>query len=58
MPIGPDGEKRPKDPMALAKVVMDIATGEAEEVYETPKKPVSRERSERARRAARAGWAK
>lgn len=30
MPTGPNGEKRPADPMSLAKVVMDIATGEAE----------------------------
>ena len=56
MPIGPNGQKRPADPMALAKTVMDIATGEAEEVYEVPKKPVSPERSERARKAAYARW--
>ena len=31
MPIGPNGEKRPADPIANAVLVGQIATGEAEE---------------------------
>ena len=53
MPIGPNGEKRPADPMALAKKVFDIATGEAEEEYVKPPTP---EQSERGRKAAAARW--
>ncbi len=31
MPIGPNGEKRPPDPIACAVKVMKIATGEIKE---------------------------
>lgn len=53
MPIGPDGQKRPADPMALAKTVMDIATGETPEEYVKPPTP---EQSEKGRKAAAARW--
>ena len=33
MPIGPNGEKRPSDPIALAVTIVKIATGEIEEEY-------------------------
>ena len=33
MPIGPNGEKRPADPIASAVMVARIATGEIEETY-------------------------
>jgi hypothetical protein len=35
MPIGPKRPKRPRDPAQLAKLVVDIATGEVEERSET-----------------------
>jgi hypothetical protein len=35
MPKGPKGEKRPADVIANAVRVMQIATGEAQEEYET-----------------------
>ena len=35
---GPNGEKRPRDPIACATMVAKIATGEIEEVYEKPRK--------------------
>ena len=54
MQIGPNGEKRPADPMALAKKVFDIAVGEAEEEYVKTPTP---EQSERGRKAAAARWA-
>lgn len=53
MPTGPNGERRPADPMALAKAVMDIATGEAEEEYVKQPTP---EESERGWKAAAARW--
>ncbi|MGA7384979.1 MAG: RNA-binding protein [Methylocella sp.] len=31
MPIGPKGEKRPRDPNQLAKLIIDIATGQVED---------------------------
>ena len=31
MPVGPDGEKRPKDPASAAVMVGRIATGQIEE---------------------------
>ncbi len=34
MPKGPKGEKRPADVIAIAVRVMQIATGEAEEVFD------------------------
>ena len=33
MPIGPNGEKRPSDPIQAAVMVAKIATGEIEEEY-------------------------
>lgn len=39
MPIGPNGEKRPKNPNAAAVMVGRIATGRAEEEY-VDEKPV------------------
>lgn len=33
MPIGPNGEKRPKNPNAAAVMVGKIATGQMEEQY-------------------------
>ena len=33
MPVGPNGEKRPDDPIAAAVMVMKIATGQIEEEY-------------------------
>jgi hypothetical protein len=31
MPTGPKGEKRPRDPNQLAKLIVDIATGQVED---------------------------
>ena len=53
MPTGPNGERRPSDPMALAKKVMDIATGEAEEEYVKQPTP---EQTERGKKAAATRW--
>ena len=36
MPTGPNGEKRPDDPIAAAVMVAKIATGQIEEEYEIP----------------------
>ena len=36
MPVGPNGEKRPDDPIAAAVMVMKIATGQIEEEYVRP----------------------
>ena len=33
MPIGPNGEKRPSNPVAAGVLIARIATGEAEEEY-------------------------
>lgn len=41
MPIGPRGEKRPKNPNAAAVMVGRIATGRAQEEYEG-EKPASK----------------
>ena len=38
MTTGPNGEKRPRDPIACATMVAKIATGEIEEVYAKPRK--------------------
>ena len=64
MPVGPNGEKRPSDPIAAAVMVGRIATGQLEDP-----KPVSRagglaraaaltpeRRSDIARKAANARW--
>ena len=52
MPYGPNGQWRPTDPGACAKLVCDIATGDSPEVYAPP------ERSEEAKQAARERAAK
>lgn len=31
MPTGPKGQKRPRDPNQLAKLIVDIATGQVED---------------------------
>jgi hypothetical protein len=36
MPIGPKGQKRPRDPNQLAKLIVDIATGQVEDREPTP----------------------
>ena len=36
MPIGPKGQKRPRDPNQLAKLIVDIATGQVEDRGLTP----------------------
>jgi hypothetical protein len=36
MPSGPKGAKRPRDPAQLAKLIVDIATGEVEDREPTP----------------------
>jgi hypothetical protein len=36
MSIGPKGEKRPCDPNQLAKLIVDIATGQVEDRVPTP----------------------
>jgi hypothetical protein len=78
MAKGPEGKKRPRDPNQLAKLVIDLATGEADEPSQE-KDPAAvqrgreggkrggrvrasrmtpKERSEAAKKAARARWAK
>ena len=53
MPYGPDGQWRPSDPGALAKLVCDIATGEQDELY-APPEGYQQERSLLARRGGKA----
>jgi hypothetical protein len=36
MPIGPKGQKRPRDPNQLTKLIVDIATGQVEDREPTP----------------------
>jgi hypothetical protein len=36
MPIGPKGQKRPRDPNQLAKLIVDIATGQVKDRGPTP----------------------
>jgi hypothetical protein len=36
MPTGPKGQKRPRDPNQLAKLIVDIATGQVEDREPTP----------------------
>jgi hypothetical protein len=33
MPKGPKGEKRPRDPNQLGKLIVDLSVGEAKEVF-------------------------
>jgi len=70
MPIGPQGQKRPADAVALAVMVAQIATGETSEAGKPAKQKnrasgglarskrlVPERRSEIARTAATARWA-
>jgi hypothetical protein len=36
MPTGPEGQKRPRDTNQLAKLIVDILTGEVEDREPTP----------------------
>ena len=36
MPKGPRGERRPRDPNQLGKLIVDISVGEAEDPISTP----------------------
>ena len=38
MTTGPNGEKRPRDPIVCATMVAKTATGEIEETYAKPRK--------------------
>ena len=70
MPRGPNGEKRPRDTVGCAVHVMKIATGEIEEDLPAHREDkvnggkaraesmTPEERSELARKAARARWNK
>ncbi len=42
MPIGPNGEKRPDDPISRAVMVAKISTGEIEEEYAEEDEPQER----------------
>lgn len=53
MPYGPDGQWRPSDRGALAKLICDIATGEQDELY-APPDDYYRDRSLLARRGGKA----
>ena len=56
MPKGPNHEVRPADPVSAAVLVGRIATGQVEDPRKPPLTP--ERRSEIARNAARARWAK
>jgi hypothetical protein len=66
MPVGPNGEKRPADPVSAAVMVGRIATGQSEDPK--PKRRAAglaraealtpERRSEIARNAARARWSR
>ena len=66
MPRGPNGEKRPSDPVAAAVMVGRIATGQLEDPKPNRRKSglarasalTPERRSEIARKAAQARWAK
>ena len=49
MPTGPHGEKRPADPVANARHVARLLTGEAEEQYVDPAKQVGGQKGGQAR---------
>ena len=51
MPTGPHGEKRPADPVANARHVARLLTGEAEEQYVDPVKQASGHKGGQARAA-------
>ena len=48
MPIGPKGQKRPRDANQLAKLIVDIATGQVED-----REPTSEEQSKTTAAVAR-----
>ena len=50
MPTGPNGEKRPADPMAMSVRVARIATGEIEEVLPLRETELGRIAAEEAQR--------
>ena len=50
MATGPNGEKRPKDPMAMSVHVAKIATGEIEETLPERETELGRIAAEEARR--------
>jgi hypothetical protein len=55
MPTGPKGQKRPRDPNQLAKLIADIATGQVEDrSAPKPAKPLRR-RQPKSSGAAQAG---
>ena len=71
MPRGPNGEKRPSNPFEAAIMVARISVGDIEEEQPAPQRKggvkggkaraeaqTPEERSEQARKAARARWAK
>ena len=49
MPIGPKGQKRPRDANQLAKLIVDIATGQVED-----REPTSEEQGKTTAAVARA----
>ena len=57
MPYGPNGQWRPADPGACAKLVCDISTGDSPEVYAPPPQSED-ERRFAAMRASKGGRAK
>ena len=66
MPTGPNGERRPADPVAAAVMVGQIATGQIDDPQPERRKAglaragalTPERRSEIARKAARARWAR
>ena len=61
MPTGPSGEKRQTSPLACAATAARPATGEERNVVppkRTPRLTPDQQRSEQARKAARARWNK
>ena len=65
MPVGPNGEKRPSDPVSAAAMVVRIATGQMKDPKTRRAGGLARSealtperRSEIARKAARARWSR
>jgi hypothetical protein len=42
MPTGPKGERRPRDPNQLGKLIVDISVGEVEDRVPTPEDDATR----------------
>jgi hypothetical protein len=55
MPIGPKGQKRPRDPNQLAKLIVDIGTGQVDDGEPMPNHDTSKakEAAHRSRRGDR-----